>query len=167
MGQLDRGSSRSEKVVKKRIRKNWSGMHVFLTLHLELSWNYFDLSVRRNIRNALIDTSGGCWQILGPPGDSQDRSVERFWEKSAFFSEDIFSFHRMSQEGFLTAWGWKELSHEALFTLIQKEKLTVWVAEFIFTQKKEKCRLALGLKMLFFGGGPDMSGKPRFQWQTQ
>ena len=41
-------------------------------LRLKLEWEYFDLSVRRNIRNSLIKLSDEGWHILGSPSRSED-----------------------------------------------------------------------------------------------
>ena len=62
---------------------------MFLILRLKLNWNYFDISVRRNIRNSLIKPSDDGWELLGPPGYSEDRSVKRFWEQGSNMEADF------------------------------------------------------------------------------
>ena len=53
---------------------------IFILLRLKLSWSALDLSVRRNIRNSLIQPTSDGWKILGPPEGSEDVMVEKFWE---------------------------------------------------------------------------------------
>ena len=45
---------------------------IFLILSLKLRWSYFELGVRRNIRNSLIKTTESGWTLLGPPEGSED-----------------------------------------------------------------------------------------------
>ena len=59
-----------------------------LILRLNLNWDYFDLSVRRNIRNTLIKPTDDGWQLLGPPEGSEDIPVEKFWEQGVDMAAD-------------------------------------------------------------------------------
>ena len=51
-----------------------------LIIRLKLDWSYFNLGVRRNIRNSLIKYDDEGWTVLGTPGMNEDKATVNFLE---------------------------------------------------------------------------------------
>ena len=52
---------------------------VVLILSLKLEWTYFDMKVRRNLRNSLIKVTEAGWTVLGRPERHEDVPIEIYW----------------------------------------------------------------------------------------
>ena len=50
-----------------------------LIIRLKLDWSYFNLGVRRNIRNSLIKYDDEGWTVLGTPGMNEDKATVNFF----------------------------------------------------------------------------------------
>ena len=50
-----------------------------LILNLKLEWTYFDMKVRRNLRNSITKVTEAGWTVLGRPECYEDLPIETNW----------------------------------------------------------------------------------------